>query len=140
MILSGSIHVAANGQEHYFILFKWMSYIPSSVYVCVYVPICVWVDMYTHYIVFIHSSLDGYLSCFYILSVENSAAVNIGVHAYFQISFLQIYAQDWDYWIIRQLFFYGGSKEPPYSLDSHQQCSWVPFFHTLSSINYLCTF
>ena len=109
MILSGSIHVAANGQEQLFHSFLWMSNITSSVYVCVYVRIyiyvCVYMDMYTHYIVFIHSSVDGYLNCFYVLSIENSASVNIGVHVYFQISFLQVYAQDWAYWSLWQLFF-----------------------------------
>ena len=47
---------------------------------------------YTHIntVFFIHSSVDGDLGCFYILAVENSTAVNIGVCVSFQISFLQI--------------------------------------------------
>ena len=43
---------------------------------------------HAHHIFFIHSSVDGQLSCFCILTIENNAAVNIGVHVVFQIIFL----------------------------------------------------
>ena len=44
-----------------------------------------------YHILLIHSSVDGYLGCFHVLAVVNSAAVNIGVHV-----FLWIDAQEWD--------------------------------------------
>ena len=38
------------------------------------------------HIVFIHSSVDGQLGCFYTLVIENNAAMNIGVHVPLQRS------------------------------------------------------
>ena len=35
--------------------------------------------------VFIHSSVDGYLGCFHVLGIVNSAAVNNGIHVSFSI-------------------------------------------------------
>ena len=37
------------------------------------------------YHILIHSSVDGYLGCFQVLVIVNSAAVNIGMHASFRI-------------------------------------------------------
>ena len=34
---------------------------------------------------FIHSSVDGYLGCFYVLAIVNSVSVNNGIHASFSI-------------------------------------------------------
>ena len=38
-----------------------------------------------YHIFFIHSSVNEYLGCFCILTIVNSASVNIGVHVTFQI-------------------------------------------------------
>ena len=43
---------------------------------------------HTHYIFFIHSSVDRHLVCVHDLAIINSAAVNIGVHYLFELEFL----------------------------------------------------
>ena len=53
--------------------------------------------------VLIHSSADGYLGCFHVLVIVNSAAVNVGVHVSFNSGFLGVYAQQWDCWVICML-------------------------------------
>jgi len=53
--------------------FLWLNNSP----VCVYVYLC--------HIFFIHSSINGHLGCFHVLSTVNSAAINIGMSEFFQI-------------------------------------------------------
>ena len=44
-----------------------------------------------YYIFLIHSSVDGYLGCFRVLAIVNSAVMNIGVHVSFEIVVLSRY-------------------------------------------------
>ena len=56
--------------------------------------------VYVYHIFFIHSFVGGYLACFHILAIINSAAMNIGVNVSFQTMFFSGYAQEWDCRII----------------------------------------
>ena len=41
--------------------------------------------LYMYHNLFIHSSVNGHLGCFHVLSIVNSAAVNTGLHMSFRI-------------------------------------------------------
>ena len=57
--------------------------------------------VYTNYIFFIHSPSNGYLGCLHVLTILNSVAMDTGMLPIFlNHGFLQMYAQDWDHWII----------------------------------------
>ena len=56
--------------------------------------------MYVYNIFLIHSSVNGHLGCFHVLAIVTSAAIDIVLHDLFEFSFVQIYVQEWDFWII----------------------------------------
>ena len=72
MIISRSIHVAANGIISFFFMAE-LFYI-----VCMYHS-------------FIHSSVYEHSGCFRVLAVVNSAGMDIGVHVFFRIMVLSRY-------------------------------------------------
>ena len=95
---------------------------------CIYVP---------H--LFYPLNIDGHLGCFHILAVVNMSEMYTVVHILFWIScqFLQVYTQKWNHWVIRQFHFYifeNRSRCSPQWLHQSalpQQCTRVPFLHTL---------
>ena len=58
------------------------------------------IPLYICHNFFIHSSVSRHLGNFHVLAIVNSAAVNIGVHVSFRMSFVQMYAREWDCRII----------------------------------------
>ena len=72
MIISRSIHVAANGIISFFMTEEYSI-------------------TYMYHGFFIHSSIIGHLGCFHVLAIVNSAAVDTGIHVSFQIMVLYRY-------------------------------------------------
>ena len=86
-----------------------------------------------YHIFFIHSSVNGHLGCFYVLTTVNSVAMNIRVHVSLGPCFPLGICPGVGLQGLWQLYFQF-LKEPPYcspqcctSLHSHQQCRRIPF-------------
>ena len=70
MIVSRSIHVAADGIISFFFMVEWYSIV------------------YMHHIFFIHSSVNEHLGRIHVLTTVNSAAMKTGARISFQIIIL----------------------------------------------------
>ena len=68
MIISRSVHVAANGINSFF-------FYGCIIFHCVNIPL----------LYFIHPSVVQHLGCFHVFTIINSAAMTIGEHVSFQI-------------------------------------------------------
>ena len=89
VIITRSIHVAANGLILFF-FYCWL------IFHCIYILLLLYPFIF-----------DGYLSVFHVLTIINSAAMNIGVSVSFWIPFLFFLTALYQVW----MFMVGGRTE-----------------------------